>query len=187
MKTIHILIGFITVALVQIFVPLQMIWQQEDVLETGKVYKFRTRPIDPTDPFRGKYITLDYEINSFALADTTYIRGDEIQVYIEKDDQGFAKVVKISKESLDIDKDYVIAKVRGNYKEVINFELPFNRFYMEETKAYDAEKAYRQVNRDSLKNNVYALVYVKEGQSVLKDVIIDGMPIQEYVEKGSID
>ncbi len=187
MKTIHILIGFIVVALVQIFVPLQMIWQQEDVLETGKVYKFKTRPIDPTDPFRGKYITLDYEMNSFVLADTTYIHGDEIRVYIQKDSQGFAKITTISKEPLEAGEDYVIAKVTSNSKEVINFELPFNRFYMEETKAYDAEKAYRDVNRDSLKNNVYALVHIKEGRSVLKDVIIDGMPIQEYVEKGSID
>ncbi len=183
MKTIHIFIGFLVVALVQIFVPAQMIWEQEGVLESGTVYKFKTRPVDPTDPFRGKYITLQYEISSFTVADTSYVHGDEIKVYLENDDHGFAKVVKVSKELLDIKNDYVIAKVTGNYKEVVYFKLPFDRFYMEETKAYDAEQAYRKMNSDTLRDNVHALVYVKDGQSVLKDVIIEGIPIQEYVEK----
>ncbi len=187
MKMIHLFIGFVIVALIQIFVPLQMIWQQEDVLSSGEVYKFKTRPIDPTDPFRGKYITLQYEINSFAMADTTYAYGDKIRVYIEKDAQGYAKIHSLSKTNLELDKDYVTAKVTGNYNGVINFELPFDRFYMEETKAYDAEKAYNQVNRDGLKQNVYALVHIKEGRSVLTDVIIDGVPIQEYVEKQNVD
>ncbi len=183
MKTIYILIGFMVLALVQIFVPIQMIWESEDILVSGTAYKFKTRPIDPTDPFRGKYITLRYEMNSFAMKDTSYTYGNKVRVYIEKDDQGFAKVVQISKEPLDINKDHVIAKVTGNYKEIINFELPFNRFYMEETKAKDAERTYTEANSDDLRENVYALVYVKDGRSVLENVIIDGIPIQDYVEK----
>ncbi len=183
MKAIHVFIGFILIALVQVFVPAQMIWQQEDVLKSGNVYRFKTMPIDPTDPFRGKYITLNYEMNSFAIADTSFVYGDKVRVYIDNDDKGFAKAVVLSKRPLEINKDYVVAKVTGNYKEVISFELPFDRFYMEESKAKDAEMAYTKINRDSLKENVYAEVYVKEGQSVLKDVIIDGIPIQEYVEE----
>ncbi|GAA4275872.1 GDYXXLXY domain-containing protein [Aquimarina mytili] len=183
MKIIHVFIGFVIVALIQIFVPLQMIWQQEDVLSSGEVYKFKTRPIDPTDPFRGKYITLQYEMNSFTMADTTYIQGDKIFVYIENDDAGYAKVHSLSKTDLRLDKDYVIAKVTGNHKDVINFKLPFDRFYMEETKAYDAEKAYRENNRNNTQNDVYALVHIKEGKSVLKDVIINGISIQKFVEK----
>lgn len=183
MKTMHIFIGFVVIALVQIFVPSQMIREQEDVLKSGNSYRFKTMPIDPTDPFRGKYITLNYEMNSFAIADTSFVYGDKVRVYIEKDDMGFAKAVGLSKKSLEINKDYVVTRVTGNYKGVVSFELPFDRFYMEETKAKDAERAYTKVNRDSLKENVYAKVYVKEGRSVLQDVIIDGISIQDYVEK----
>ena len=50
----------------------------------------------------------------------------------------------------------------------MNFQLPFNTFYMEETKAYDAEMAYVEANRDSLSNNIYALVYIKDDHAVLK-------------------
>ncbi len=183
MKTTYLFIGFIGLALVQIFVPSQMIWKQEDVLKTGTMYKFKTMPVDPTDPFRGKYITLNYEMNSMTITDTSLTYGDKVRVYIDKDSQGFARAVRLSQKPLEINKDFVIARVTGNYKGIVNFELPFNRFYMEETKAKDAEIAYTKVNRDSLSQNVYAVVHIKEGRSVLKDVIIDGESIQEYVEK----
>ncbi|MCK8521564.1 GDYXXLXY domain-containing protein [Aquimarina sp. D1M17] len=183
MKVVHFFIGFMLLALVQVFIPSQMIWQQEDILESGTLYKFKTMPIDPNDPFRGKYITLNYEENSIKIADTSYRYGDKILIYLDKDRQGFAKVTSITKELSEAKGEYVRGEVTGNYNGVINFELPFNRFYMEESKAYDAEKAYRTVNRDSLVQNVYAEVYVKEGESVLRNVIIEGVPIQEYVKK----
>ncbi|WP_106794945.1 GDYXXLXY domain-containing protein [Aquimarina sp. Aq78] len=181
MKPIYFIV-FIVLAVVQIGTPLKMIFDNEDILISGTAYKFKTRPIDPTDPFRGKYITLQFEMNSFKTSDTTYVYGDEVRVYIENDQEGFAKVVRVSREPLDIDGDYVMAKVTNTYSDEILFELPFDRFYMEETKAYDAEKAYREVNRNAQEEDVYAVVYVKDGASVLDDVIIAGLPIQEYVE-----
>ena len=54
---------------------------------------------------------------------------------------------------------------------------------MEETKAYDAEVAVRNNQRDSIQNNTYALVYIKNGEAVLNDVIINDMSIKDYVEK----
>lgn len=44
---------FILVAIVQLYVPAKMILDREDILDTGKEYKFKTEPIDPNDPFRG--------------------------------------------------------------------------------------------------------------------------------------
>jgi len=183
MKIIYLFIIFIIVALAQIFVPMQMIVDSEETIMTGTAYKFKTRPIDPTDPFRGKYITLQYEMNHFNIPDTAYVVGEEIYVYIQNDKEGFAEVYEVSKEPLSIDKDYVKTRVTFYYEGKVGFQLPFNTFYMEETKAYDAEVAYNRVNRDSLLNDVYALVYIKEDQAILKDVFINNIPIQEYVEK----
>ncbi len=183
MKVIYLFILFMIVALAQIFVPLHMIVDKEDTLMSGVAYKFKTRPIDPTDPFRGKYITLQYEMDHFETKDSTYVVGEEIYIYLKKDEQGFAEISQISKEPLEISKDYVTARVSYYYDNKVNFHLPFNTFYMEETKAYDAEVAYTKANRDSLPINVYALVYIKDDEAVLKDVYIYDMPIQEYVEK----
>lgn len=56
-----IIILFLIVAVAQLFVPLQMIYNQEDIINTGKIVKFQCEPIDPNDPFRGKYITLNFK------------------------------------------------------------------------------------------------------------------------------
>ena len=190
MKKVYIIIAFFVVALIQVLVPTKMILGQEDVLQNGKVYKFITRPIDPNDPFRGKYITLRYEINSFKTLDTTWQRGDNVFVYV-KDSLGFAKLDTISKHKLERNTDYVIAKADWlNRKSQwnrnptrLNFDLPFNRFYMNENKAQPAEDAVRIRRNDSTIKSVYGLVYIKDGASVLKDVYINDMSIAEYVEK----
>ncbi|KAA1242629.1 GDYXXLXY domain-containing protein [Aquimarina sp. RZ0] len=183
MKTILIFIIFIIVVLAQTFVPVHMIMDSEDILATGAAYKFKTRPIDPTDPFRGKYITLRYEMNHFNTSDTTYAVGEEIYIYIQRNEEGFAQISQVSKLPLEIQEDYVTARVTYYYKGKVSFQLPFNTFYMEETKAYEAELAYDKVNRDSIDDNVYTLVYIKGDKAVLKDVYINDVSIQKYVEK----
>ncbi|WP_396601961.1 GDYXXLXY domain-containing protein [Algibacter sp. R77976] len=185
MKTIHIFILFIVIALAQLFVPAQMIFNQEAIIETGTVYKFKTQPVDPSDPFRGKYITLNFEQNTFVTTDSIWKRKDKVYVYFETDSLGFAKVNQVSKAPLSVMNDFIVADVSWYNKreQILNFNLPFNRYYMEETKAYDAEVAVRDSQRDSLPNNTYALVFIKNGEAVLNDVIINEISIKDFVEK----
>ncbi|MBD3630845.1 GDYXXLXY domain-containing protein [Cyclobacterium sp.] len=49
---------FVLIALLQLYLPAKMILDREDILHKGKEYKFKTQPIDPNDPFRGKFIAL---------------------------------------------------------------------------------------------------------------------------------
>ena len=53
---------------------------------------------------------------------------------------------------------------------------------MEESKAYDAERAVWENQRDTLDHDCHALVYIKGKNAVLKDVLIDNIAIQKYVE-----
>ena len=55
---------------------------------------------------------------------------------------------------------------------------PFERFYLEEHKAPRAEKRYRLATRNSLQTT-YAIVRIKNGTTVLEDVLIDGHSIVE--------
>lgn len=186
MKTTYLFAIFIVVALTQLFVPVQMILNQESILKKGTAYKFKTQPVDPSDPFRGKYITLNYEINSFKTTDSLWQRNEPIYVYLINDSLGFAKIDKVSRSVLTENKHHYVKVKAGyydNYSKKINIQFPFNKYYMEETKAYDAEVAVRNRQRDSLPNNTYALVYVKEGEAVLDDVVIDETSIKDYVEK----
>lgn len=189
MKTIHLFLIFIVVAIIQLFVPTQMIFNREDILTTGVPYKFKTQPVDPNDPFRGKYITLSYEARTFKTFDSTWVRKEQIYVYIDVDDMGYAKIDTISRGLIpDYGNDYIKAEAGwyDNYSNNLDIEYPFNRYYMEETKAYDAEKAVRTRQRDSILNTTYALVYIKEGEAVLNDVIIDDISIKDYVEKEAL-
>lgn len=181
-KSIYITLLFLLFA-VQLFVPAQMIYQQEDALDTGTAYKFKTQPIDPTDPFRGKFIILNYDMDSFETdEDGWYDYNGNVFVYLKTDTEGFATVKTVSKTLLDSSDDYVIAESKYNNSKTVNFDLPFNRFYMNENKAYDAEISVRKAQRDTTKI-CYGLVFIKEGTAVLENVFIDDKPIQEFVKE----
>ncbi|MEM8845949.1 MAG: GDYXXLXY domain-containing protein [Bacteroidota bacterium] len=177
---------FILMVLVQLFVPANMIWNNEDVLRTGKEFKFKTAPIDPNDPFRGKYIFLSFDNITVEIPkEHDWKRGEAIYVSIKEDNNGFAIIDSVSRKEPQQTQDFVKAEVGfiNSYqvdKVTMNIRYPFERFYMEESKAYDAEITYRETRRDTTKT-AYALVNVKEGDAVLKDVLIDGVPIAELV------
>ena len=64
----------------------------------------------------------------------------------------------------------------------ISIDYPFDTYYMEESKAYDAELTYQRSQLDSTQIT-FALVHIKNGKAVLKNVLIDGVPIREIVKK----
>jgi len=182
----NILFGvFIVVVILQLFVPAKMIFEKERVIEGGKEYKFKTAPIDPSDPFRGKYITLRFEENSVVISDEIdWQNHQDVYVFLTTDSAGFAKTESVSKDVPINQQDYVKCKV--NYvnfykKKELIIDYPFDRYYMEESKAYDAEVLHRESMRDTSKVT-YALVNIKHGDAVLKDVLINGISIKEIVK-----
>lgn len=181
MKTKYLFIAFIIVAIVQLSVPFKMIYDSEITEKNGTVYRFKTAPIDPTDPFRGKYIALNYELNSFITKDTTWTAGQEVYLLLDTDKDGFAKVKGISRKRPDSGTDYINTSIMHNFKGKLMFDLPFDVFYMEESKALEAETGYAEYSRRRDAKPAYALVAVLNGNAVLKDVIVDDIPIREYV------
>lgn len=185
MKIKYILGLFVIVALLQASVPLKMIYDSEITQREGVEYKFKTEPIDPTDPFKGKYITLRFDTDEIITKDSTWISGEKVYVYIEKDGEGFAKIKEISRTDRGIEADYFVTKVYyyADYDQTLHLEFPFDRFYMEEGKALEAEKVYQRHSRKENAKPAYALVAIRDGNAVLKDVIVDDIPIREYVLK----
>ena len=170
---------FILVAIVQLFVPAKMILDREDVLKTGKEYKFNVEPIDPSDPFRGKYITLRFKDTKFDnYTDNKWIRNETVYVIFKLDKKGFAIIDSVSREKPIGTEDYLKTKI----KYYNNVKYLFNRFYMEESKAYTAEVLYKESRRDTSKVT-YALVNIKNGKAVLKNVLINGVSIRELVKE----
>jgi uncharacterized membrane-anchored protein len=173
-------------ALVQLYVPASMILDREDVLATGKEYKFQLAPVDPNDPFRGKYITLQYTQNTFDIPDPqAWKSGELIYVELRRDPAGFARIRQVSKEMPRGPVDYIKTRVTyvaaEDHKNTLFIDYPFDRYYLEESKALPAEQAYAASLRDS-SQVTYALVQIKAGNAVLKEVLIGGIPIREKVQ-----
>ena len=186
MKALSI-IAFAAMALAQILVPAKMIWDKEKILDDGTAYKFRCAALDPNDPFRGKYITLRFDQDDFDVDTLSeWERGQVVYVMLGTDEEGFAKIVDLAEhQPLAASDDYVKAEVGWVSNHTDNWQVhikyPFTKFYMEESKAYEAELAYREAARSG-NQTAYALVNIKNGKAVLKDVLINHVPIVEVVE-----
>ncbi|MFK7922277.1 MAG: GDYXXLXY domain-containing protein [Bacteroidia bacterium] len=180
---------FVVLAIAQIYFPVSMIWQQEETINNGQAFRFETAPVDPNDPFRGKYITLRFTAEEFySDQSSTLPNAGKVFVLLGEDEEGFAKVESVQVERPTEGQHYISAEIWGNYEEDnwVRLKFPFERYYMEESKAYEAELAHRRSRRDSTQKT-YALVMVQEGNSALEDVVLDGVSIKEVVEQGVKD
>lgn len=185
-RTYKLLAVFIFIAFLQIFVPAKMILDREVVLNSGTEYKFKTAPVDPTDPFRGKYVRLNYKERRVDIDnESNWTSGDDIYITLSRDKNGFAKIKSISKEPSPLNEDYfkaIVSLVTSDGSNKLTISYPFNRFYMKESKALAAENAYRKSQADTSKVT-YALVNIKDGKAVLKDVLIDGISLKDIVSE----
>jgi GDYXXLXY protein len=176
---------FIAMCLLQWLVPAKMIYDSENLLREGTQYRFRTLPIDPSDPFRGKYITLNFEATSITLTDSTdWKPGEAVFVSFTTDSAGFAQADAISRDEPSSGSylKTTISYRTTNKPFQVFFELPFDRFYLEESKAPQVEQVYLNSQRDSTQVT-YGLVSIGAGTALLKDVMINEKSIVEVVNE----
>jgi uncharacterized membrane-anchored protein len=177
---------YTALAIVQLGVPAGQIWRHEDVLRNGVIYKLRTAPVDPYDAFRGRYVALNYADTvapprsgeNLAPQSTAYVA-------LRKDKDGFAQFSELS-ATPPVEGDYLRVEYlysRDAGTTGAHFRLPFNRYYMEESKAPRAETAYwKHGNRRNQKDNTtYVTVRIKNGRGVIENLFIQDKPILEFL------
>jgi uncharacterized membrane-anchored protein len=184
MKKTYIYILFTIMVIAQIFASAQVVYKYETTIAAGNIYKFKTAPVDPNDPFRGKYITLNFQLTSFNTNDDSWKLYDEGYLYISKDALGFAVIETLSKTKISNHPfDYIKVEINGYYNGAVHYRLPFERYYMEETKAYDAELLYRNNQQTETSQEIYAIIHIQNETPVLTDVVVNGISIKDAVEK----
>lgn len=94
MKKRVITVLFLLCAAGQLHLSLSSVLSKENTLKKGSVHKFRTRPVDPYDPFRGKYVSLALEDSIEVFDDHGYREGMKVAVLLEKDEEGFSRVLR---------------------------------------------------------------------------------------------
>ena len=176
-----LILAFVLVAVAQLAVPVVLILQRAAILRTGRAYKFRTRPVDPADPFRGRYVQLAFDQNHAPWRSHAELQhGQELFACVADGSDGFAVIQEVKAVRPD-QRDYVKVQVSWWQKNEVYFTLPFDRYYLQETKAPKAEQTYQEHNRrSSISSDTYVVVRIKAGDAVLADLYVGGQPIQAY-------
>ncbi|MCL2498080.1 MAG: GDYXXLXY domain-containing protein [Symbiobacteriaceae bacterium] len=152
--------------IIQLTVPTFMIASRYYILRTGEEYLFRVTPIDPYDPFRGRYVTLNI---------TQRLWGQGSYGIIEVDQDGFATIVALTATKPE-NSPYLRSSQQGW------FTSPVDRYYMNENFAPEAQRLFWQETRDSEKE-VYVAVRIKNGELVISGLFIEGVAIEEILRK----
>jgi hypothetical protein len=183
MKTSGLWFGcFALMAAAQLAVPAWMIVNHEETLRTGELFKFRTMPVDPYDAFRGRYVWLRIEQDSLPVPlGVQWARGQEVFATIETDTNGFSKLGALRATRPD-KLPYLMVRINQIYGQTAYVHAPLDRFYMEESLAPAAEKAYREHSR-ATNRTAYITVRIRDGSSVIENLWIDGRPIHEFVTR----
>src|SRR5687768_11258398 len=179
MKTTMII--FALVFLAQWWIPAKTIYDKQRVLDRGTGFKFLTEPVDPSNPFKGKYITLRYKAESYSMTSEPWWKYNQaLYAIFEEDSVGFAQVKRLDVKEPSNEINYCKAMIRFVSSEdratVIHLYFPFDEYYMEESKAPRAEAIYRESLSDTL-SRTFALVNIYKGDAVIRDVFVKNKPI----------
>jgi len=164
-----------------------IMFDYETLAMKGRIYKFEIAPIDPNDPFRGKYINLSFEADDFpGPYPKNFMEQSTLCLAISEDAEGFAYVSSVSN---DVPKkgDYIrinsdqIHKSYGREKG-LHIDFPFERFYIEENKASRAEQSLRQRAIEGEVLQAYAEIAISQGKAGLIDVKLNDVPLNIWLD-----
>ncbi len=177
-------LAFIVMCLAQWWVTGELVYEHRSTIARGVPFKFRVAPVDPTDPFRGKFVALAYRDNFYLLRDSSLgmKEGQEVYVTFKPDEEGFAIINQWSSSEPTATVPYLKVLVDRIEQEAgfrkIFVKYPFDRFYLEEAKAPAAEERYRALTgRDG--TEAWSVVYIDAGKAVLHDVLLEGISLSD--------
>ena len=165
----------------------------EMTLATGRVYKVKTAPVDPADPFRGRYVAIRAVLGlPTPLAPEIVALLDQVgagrpnaarktaYAVLGTDAQGFARVVEVVPEPPGTG-DFLEIKAVWLRTTGHDIVLPFDRYYMAEAAAPAAEQRYREASRRNAGIDAWITVRVRNGIGVIEGLFIDGVRIEDAV------
>lgn len=182
-RTKILLFIFLIVAIAQIWVPFSMMFKHSTILEKGKIVKMKLAPVDPISPFKGKYLRLTFEENRIAVRDDKWERNETIYLHYHTDNNGYMKIDSIMKEVDSFDN---ILKAKAlfysNYNMQLTIKYPFEKYFIEESKAALAEEKIAKSIRNK-HADVYAEISILNSIPVLKEVYVDGKKILDFLNE----
>ncbi len=179
---------FAVVAVVQLAMAGGAIIRSELALRTGEVFRFRIQPVDPVDAFRGRYVAIRFALDRTPAPDGLEL-GRRLWVYVplQRDGDGFATfgAATLARPTSEA---YLRLKSGGVYPDEDGqrcawVTIPFNRYYMDEDLAPEAERAVWNGRRGEREASV--TVRVRNGVGVIEELYIDDTPIHQWLAENA--
>ena len=179
MKTFPFIIFSIAV-LAQWAAPLSQIWTYEQVLTQGTLIKLKCQAPDPYDPLRGRYLAVR-PVQQEATVPTgmKFQVGTTVYAQLVSGADGLSTISGLSLTP-PVGGDYIRLKAGWVYNEKMSFEWPFDRFYVNEKLAPEADKWFAENIRST--QGITAEVRILDGRAVLEDLSLDGKPFREILK-----
>jgi len=184
-KSIVILV-FLLVAMAQIAIPAKLILDKENLLESGLKYKFEIYPVNFNYSYIDDYLTLIFKESKICVSnEKEWVNGETVYVVFSTDKDGFVKIKSISKSIPINNIPFVKAKVNFvtmDGSKILSLSYSFNRYYFDMINFSDVENKIKKYDK-GVRNVCYAVVCVKEGEAVLKDVIFNSISLNSIFKK----
>lgn len=184
------LILFALVAVIQLAIPAWMIVGHERVLNEGEVFKFRTAPVDPRDPFRGEYVYLEFdaEQGKWPLPQEMKEGSGAQHAYalLGTDSAGFARIDALVQEKPSGAPYLAIDYMSWTPDTLFGINLPFDRFYLEEGDGKKTEDLLAPQWSEGFVAQplpAYAAVRILNGEAVIEDLIVGDKSIYEWLKE----
>jgi hypothetical protein len=171
----------------------------ESTLASGARYRIRTVAIDPADAFRGRYVAVQPAIRlSKPISSETetllqrIMAGETGYVVLTTGADGFAQAGQLLIEPPRVDDYLKIAHVWPLWTPVTrpgqestsagyNILFSFDRYYMNEADAPEAEKRVADAMRGQPATDVWLAVRVKDGTGVIEGLYIGETAIEQLL------
>ncbi len=136
-------------AILQIFVLLYMAGYRELIIATGKTVFLRTMPVDPSDPFRGDYVSLNYEISDIPRkclkGNFSDEKGGKIYVTLRKEDNNLYSFDSCSTTMPPSGNVFIKGRFDnrwpwGRADRVLHLSYGIEKYFVQQKKGLDIEK-----------------------------------------------
>ena len=173
-------IFFLVFALIILSIPAYLIFSSEDVLENGNRHKIRLQGYDPFDPFRGKYLRLNYD--DLVPCDFELDKGELAYVVFEKDSLGFSNF-SYAYANQPGHNDFLKTTVLYISNGQARIKLDnITKYFINESKAAAAENLIQDFTRNR-PNDIYVAIRVLDGEVRLEDIFVEETPLLDYLDK----
>lgn len=180
MKTLPLII-FGLAALAQWVAPLLQIWTHEQTLANGTLIKLKCTAPDPYDPLRGRFLAVRPEQREASLPEGMKVeRGMHVFATLTTGADGLATITHLSLTP-PATGDFIRLKTGYVYDSKASIEWPFDRFYINEKLAPEADQWFAENIRSA--KGIIAEVRVLNGRAVLADLSLDGKPFREILKE----